>query len=71
MSDFELHDRDVLLDETFDAVHEDSFAGEDPDEDYLQEEANRGMLWHEQRVHEGGACDCGVVEVPVSNEAPF
>lgn len=40
MTDFELHDRDVLADETFNAVHVDAFAGEDPDDDYLQAEAD-------------------------------
>lgn len=71
MSAFELYDQDTFADETFDAVREDPFAGEDPDDDYLAAEAERRMLWHEQQVHEGSACDCPTVEVPVSTEAPF
>lgn len=49
----------------------DPFAGEDPPDDYLEAEAERQMLWHEQQFHEGSACDCPTDGVPVSGKAPF
>lgn len=48
----------------------DPFAGDDPDEDYLQAEADRRTAFHEERAHGGQSCDCP--EAPAaSGEAPF
>lgn len=59
------------LDNALDADNDDPFAGDDPDNDYLAEEAERRARDHRDHVHGGRACTCPTGTVQFSSEAPF
>lgn len=72
MSDYdEFRAEQDAIEDALDADRQDPFAGEDPDDDYLEAETERRMVWHEQQVHEGSACDCLAAPVIYSDQAPF
>ena len=70
-TEHELYDQDTFADEALDAVREDPFAGEDPDDDYLEAEAERRMVWHEEQEHAGDPCNCQAAPVVYAEQAPF
>lgn len=49
----------------------DPFAGDDPTDDYLEEESARRYRDHCDQAHAGADCDCPPVAIPSSEESPF
>lgn len=54
--------------DALDAIRQDPFAGDEPTEDYLREEAHRWHVEHCATAHGGWDCTCPVT---LSSEAPF
>ena len=59
------------VDNALDADKDDPFAGDDPTDDYLEEESTRRYLDHCDRDHGGSDCDCPPVAIPLSDRSPF
>ena len=58
------------IDDAIDEARRDPHAGEDPPDDYLEQEAAERAAWHRDEAHGGRECDCPPAPV-TTGEAPF
>lgn len=59
------------VDNALDADKDGPFAGDDPTDDYLEEESTRRYRDHCDQDHGGSDCDCPPVAISFSEESPF